>query len=306
MSRAGKGSATASRVQPVVEEGPQTRVVAAVDVTPLGRRVAERARLVAEQLDAALEILHVLEPLGDAYLHDGVVKLVRDHRTREAEDMARWLGGRAEVPVDLKVSKGSPVWEIVKAGKEARLVVVGASPVDHPRLGPVSARVAETSWTDVLVVRRQPRVPYRRVVAAVDLSELSAAAVELALELAPDADLSLVYALPSRHDGLMARAGMFPEEIDSSSRRRLIQAKEAMAKFAARWPGRVRTVVEHGPPAQVVEEVVRRRSADLVTVTNRGAGATKLVLMGTVAGRILQAVPCDVAVHRVPGEFRRP
>jgi len=290
-----------------VEEGPQTRVVAAVDVTPLGRRVAERARLVAEQLGAEMEILHVLEPLSDAYLHDGVIKLVRDHRTGEAEEMARWLGGRAEIPVRLTVARGSPVWEIVKAGKGARLVVVGASPVDHPRLGPVSARVAETSWTDVLVVRRQPRVPYRRVVAAVDLSELSAAAVDLALELAPDADLSLVYALPSRHDGLMARAGMFPEEIDSSSRRRLAQAKEAMAKFVARWPeGRVRTVVEHGPPAQVVEEVVRRRSADLVTVTNRGAGATKLVLMGTVAGRILQAVPCDVAVHRVPGEFRRP
>ena len=253
-----------------------------------------------------MEILHVLEPLNDAYLHEGVVKLVRDHRTEAAEEMASWLGERASIPVSLKVAKGSPVWEIVKAGKDAVLVVVGASPVDHPRRGPVSARVAETSWTDVLVVRRQPRVPYRRVVAAVDLSELSSAAVDLALRLAPDADVSLVYALPSRHDGLMARAGMFPEEIDSSSRRRIARAKEAMAKFAARWPGRVRTVVEHGPPAQVVEEVVRRRSADLVTVTNRGTGATKLVLMGTVAGRILQAVPCDVAVHRVPGEFRRP
>jgi nucleotide-binding universal stress UspA family protein len=52
--------------------------------------------------------------------------------------------------------------------------------------------------------------------------------------------------------------------------------------------------------------VVRRRGTDLVIVANRGAGATKMILLGTVADGVLETMPSDVLVARVPGEFRRP
>ena len=65
-------------------------------------------------------------------------------------------------------------------------------------------------------------------------------------------------------------------------------------------------LVVDGPPATAIDEVVRRRGVDLVVVTNRGAGATKMVLLGTVADGVLEAMPSDVMVVRVPGDFRRP
>ena len=37
-----------------------------------------------------------------------------------------------------------------------------------------------------------------------------------------------------------------------------------------------------------------------------GAGATRMILLGTVADGVLEAMPCDVLVARVPGDFRRP
>jgi nucleotide-binding universal stress UspA family protein len=61
-----------------------------------------------------------------------------------------------------------------------------------------------------------------------------------------------------------------------------------------------------GPPAETVAEFARRRNADLVVVASRGAGNSNMVLLGSIAEATMSTVPCDVAVARVPGRFRRP
>ncbi|NIP83062.1 MAG: hypothetical protein GWM90_29075, partial [Gemmatimonadetes bacterium] len=48
----------------------------------------------------------------------------------------------------------------------------------------------------------------------------------------PDAEHTLVYALPTRFDSLMSEAGMFPEEIDLNRNGRLEQARAALDAFA--------------------------------------------------------------------------
>lgn len=281
-------------------------VLAGIDLTPQGRRVIERARIIADAVDADLTLLHAIEPAPEAFLGDAVSSLMRTHIETSVESLGEWAQSRTERPITLRTLKGSPAWEIVRASKQADLTVVGSSSVDVARTGPVARRVAETSRTDVLIVKRQPRVAYRRVVVAVDLSEASRRAVERAMWIAPDADYQLVFSLPTRFDTVMADAGMFPEEIDLNRKRRLETAEAKMAEFAARWEGKVRTLVADGPPLETIEETVRRRSADLVVASSRGAGATRMVLLGTVVSGLLDAAPCDVAVARVPGDFRRP
>lgn len=284
------------------------RVLAAIDVTHQARRVAERARIVVDSLGGDLCLLHVVEVAPEALLSEGVVDLIRRHQLEVAGGTAEWVRSRTNRAVQLTTAKGSPAWEIVRAGKNADLVVVGSSSVDSGRVGPVSRRVAEMSQGDVLVVKRQPRVPYRRVVAAVDLSEVSRRALDLAVRIAPEAEVTLVFALPTRFDLVMASAGMFPEEIDLDRKRRLEDARRRLEEFASGWAdrGNIRLVVGDGPPLEVIGETIRRRSADLVVVGSRGAGSTRMVLVGTVAEGLLQAAPCDVAVARVSGGFRRP
>lgn len=282
------------------------QVLAAVDLTPLGRKVADRGRMIAEGLGAELSLVHVVEPLGETFIGADVARLLFDQRKRAVEELAEWCGSRSEVPVNVTVLKGSPAWEIVRLGKKSELVVVGSSSLDSEGVGPTSLRVVEGHRGDVLVVRRQPRVPYRRIVVATDMSEASVAGVEFALRMAPEADITLVHGLPSRFDTYMAEAGMFPEEIEAVRDQRRHAGEEALDSFGSRWGERVRTVISEGPPGAVVQEVARRRSADLVVVSSRGAGATKMVLLGTIAARVLESVPTDVAIARVPGEFRRP
>lgn len=272
----------------------------------MGRRVAERARIVAEETGSELLLVHVLEPLGEAMISPSLARLVRVHQVAEAEELTRWCRERTDVPVTLEVVKGSPSWELSARAKNADLVVVGSSSLDAFTAGPVARRVARKSGTDTLVVRRQPRVPYRRIVAAIDFSEASRVSVERALALFPEADLTVLYSLPSRFDPMMSDAGLFQEEVDASRRARLDAAEARMAEFASAWDGDLRTVIADGPPAETIDEVVRRRSADLVVVGSRGATATRMVLLGTVAEGLVERSPCDVLVARVLASFRRP
>lgn len=281
-------------------------VVAGVDLTAMGRRVTERARIIAEASQVPLLLVHVVEPVGEAFIQPGLAKLMREHQIAHAEKLAAWCRERAGVEVDLEVVKGSPSWELVAQAKRAELVVVGSSTMDAFNIGPVARRVAEMATCDVLVVRRQPRVPYRRVVAAVDFSEASRVAVERSLGLFPDARVTVLYSLPSRFDPILTGAGLFVEELEASREERMARAEERMAEFAADWDGRLSTLVVDGPPAETIDEVVRRDNADLVVVANRGATATHMVLLGTVAEGLISHAPCDVMVARSRARFRRP
>ena len=281
-------------------------VVVGVDLTALGRRVADRARIIAESTGADLELVHVLEPVGEAMIEPGLGKLMREHQTAQAEKLAAWVRERTNVGVHLQVVKGSPSWELCSRAKSADLVVVGSSTVDAFTAGPITRRVARKAFCDTLVVRRQPRVPYRRVIAAVDFSESSRAAVERALDLFPDADITVLYSLPSRFDPLLTDAGLFAEELVASRETRLEAARDRMNEFAHEWNQRVRTLIVDGPPMETIDEIVRRRGADLVVVGSRGATATRMVLLGTVAEGLLSVAPCDVLVARSRASFRRP
>lgn len=281
-------------------------VVAGVDLSAMGRRVAERARMMAESADVPLHLLHVLEPVAEAMIEPSIARLMRDFQREEAEKLADWVKERAEVPVDLEVVKGSPSWELTARGKSAGLVVVGSSSIDAFSVGPVAKRVARKSNADTLVVRRQPRVPYRKIIAAVDFSEQSRVAVDRGLSLFPDAEITALYSMPSRFDAILVEAGLFKEELDASRDTRLGLAEERMEEYASAWDGSVRTLVVDGPPSQTIEEVVRRRGADLVVVGSRGASATRMVLLGTVAEGLVTQAPCDVLVARSKAPFRRP
>ncbi len=282
------------------------RVVAGVDLTAMGRRVADRARIIAEGNGADLDLVHVLEPVGEAMISQGLARLMRDHQVAQAEKLAAWVRERTGVGVELHVTKGSPSWELSSRAKTAELVVIGSSTVDAFTAGPVARRVARKALADTLVVRRQPRVPYRRVIAAVDFSEASRVSVENSLKWFPDADTTVLYSLPSRFDPVLAGAGLFQEELDASRETRLEIAEDRMAEFSHSWNGKVRTLVADGPPTETIDEIVRRRGADLVVVGSRGASATRMVLLGTVAEGLISVAPCDVLVARSPSTFRRP
>ena len=262
--------------------------------------------MMAESSGVPLHLLHVLEPVAEAMIEPSLARLMREHQSTEAQRLADWAKEKTEADVDLEVVKGSPSWELTARAKKASLVVVGSSSIDAFSVGPVAKRVARKATADTLVVRRQPRVPYRKVIAAVDFSEYSRVAVDRALALFPGSDITALYSLPSRFDSMLADAGLFAEELAASRGARLGMAEERMSEFTAAWDGEVRSMVVDGPPSETIEEVVRRRGADLVIASSRGASSTRMVLLGTVAEGLVNRAPCDVLIARSLAPFRRP
>lgn len=127
--------------------------------------------------------------------------------------------------------KGSPAWELVSRSKSADLVVLGSSSIDAFTAEPVVKRVSEMAASDVLIVRRQPRLPYRRIVVTADFSESSRTAVVKSMELFPDADITVLYSLPSRFDPVMADAGAETSGLSSPT---VHPQRRSMRWFAAR------------------------------------------------------------------------
>jgi nucleotide-binding universal stress UspA family protein len=79
-----------------------------------------------------------------------------------------------------------------------------------------------------------------------------------------------------------------------------------MEEFTAAWDGEIRALVVDGPPTETIDEVVRRRGADLVIAASRGASATRMVLLGAVAEGLVNRAPCDVLIARSKAPFHRP
>lgn len=251
-------------------------------------------------------LVHVVEPVAEALIEPALARLMRDRQEEEAAELAAWCQSRSSVPVHLEVVKGAPAWELAARSKESAMLVVGSSNEDAFAVGPTTRRVARKATTHTLLVRRQPRVPYRRILVAVDFSDASRVGVETALGCFPEADVTVVYALPSRFDHMLADAGLFQEEVEASRGRRMEVAAERMDTYVQEWKSQVRTLVVDGPALGAVDETVRHRNADLVVASSRGATATRMVLLGTVAEGLLDAVPCDVLIARVRSAFRRP
>lgn len=280
--------------------------MAAVDLSPMSRRVADRARLVAEEHNAKLRLVHVWE-LPDVPLPDDMLERLYLHRQSQAEDLLTWINARARCPVELDVRSGNVGTDLTRMSHRTDLLVTGTSSVDQTRVGPLTTRLARKSHSSVLSVRRRLDTPYRRAIAAVDLSDSSSTAVDLALELATESEtVTAVVSLPSQDEMILSEAGVVPEQLDLVRRKRISLLEERLEKFVAGWGGLVRTRVLDGPPAETVAEFARRRNADLVVLSSRGAANSNMVLLGSVAEATMWTVPCDVAIARVPGRFRRP
>lgn len=281
-------------------------ILAAVDLSPMSRRVADRARLLAEEHGAKLRLVHVWEQ-PDIPLPEDMLERLYLHRQSQAEDLLTWINTRARCPVDLDVRSGNVGMDLTRMSHRADLLVTGTSSIDQTRVGPLTTRLARKAHSSVLSVRRRLETPYRRVIAAVDLSDSSSKAVELALDLATDAEtVTAVVSLPSQDEMILSEAGVVPEQLDLVRRKRLSILESRLEKFVAGWGGIVRTRVLDGPPAETVAEFARRRNADLVVLSSRGAADSNMVLLGSVAEATMWTVPCDVAIARVPGKFRRP
>jgi nucleotide-binding universal stress UspA family protein len=223
----------------------------------------------------------------------------------------------AGVGVDVFVEVGSPASRILEraAALHADLIVMGTHErggFQHLLLGSVTERVLRRAVCPMITVppRRHStsRVPFRRVLCAIDFSESSMAALQFALSLAEEssAALTLLHVLewpweeppPPRLEDLpveqRAALGEFRRYRECTASMQL----EALVPTSARLAQAPATRLSNGKPYVQILDVAKEEDSDLIVIGVHGRNPFDMMLFGSTANQTVRRATCPVLTLR--------
>lgn len=278
------------------------RILGATDLLPKSDAALERAGRMADRLMVDLSLLHVVVPAeSERTLEQDLQQAIAQMKGRSRPPLWRW-----RTTPNVIVTAGTPANRIVETIDDvaASLVVLGP----HRRrvakdalTGTIAEKVLSTRTAPILFVKRAPRAAYRKVLVALDLSEISAAALRTAESFAMTADTHavIVHAHEPHYEGMLSYAGVSIEAVDAYSRYWARDAQSAVWDLVKRETpdfSRYSVVLEKSRPATGILNAADRVKPDLLVMGTRGHGRFRRALLGGVANRVLNAATCDVLI----------
>lgn len=297
------------------------RILCPVDFSNPSLRALRHASTLAGWYESALTALYVDTELPIDNAEDvgafGVAPtavLAASRSTRVVDDLhgfvARVVNGRG---VDVEVEEARGVADaIVKRAVTlaADLIVMGT----HGRTGmkrwfagSVAERVLRTASCPVMVVPPRDVVPlstvsFKHIVAAIDFSESSLAALRWALSLAEESDahLWLLHTIEVPPE-LRASAVVTDEEIDelnASARADALSRLRAMIPAQAARFCSIETATATGEAAHALLRFAAEHEADLIVMGAQGHGALDRLIFGSKTRGVIGGATCPVLTVR--------
>lgn len=290
-----------SHVNPALR-GP---VLLATDGTSQSGAAVVAARLIAERLGVAMEVVSVLEPqviygvaLGGmpVYLPE-VDESRRANRTAEVLDYIGRFSGTASAPT-VHLRFGGIADEIARVARErsATLIVIGAAP--HQRLtrivaGERAVHVLRSSRVPVLSVQPGFSALVRNAVVGIDFAPASIRAAQTALLLLGDGGtLTLVHVLSPLFGDAPIRdvEGRDPADAVQTLFGRLRDELRPYVPKDVTIETRIK--IDYGADGLVA--TASDSGADLVAVGTHGPKLLERLFVGSVASSVLHAAPQTV------------
>lgn len=271
-------------------------VLALCDFSPASVNAAWRAALAARDHGVRLRLLHVRQ---DPYAPDAQPQL---------QQLAAELHGRLSIAVIPCAVTGDPLEEVVRAARDASLLVIGArrgNPLREFILGTQAERLMRLCRVPVLVVKRPAMASYRRVLVPVDLGPASGDVIATAARFSRDTGLVVLHAL-SLDDEMALRVADVPEHVLRRKRNLATQAATHRLEASIAASGaRAQAAVTFGAAAASVIARGRAMRADLVVLGKRRRGLLADFFLGGVTQRVLAAARADVLAVPVASDRTR-
>jgi nucleotide-binding universal stress UspA family protein len=276
-------------------------IVAGVSALSAGDPTLQAAIQIAGASGAGLHLVHAWQLPRFMTMAPGL-EMAFPEGTRQYEQSllasletaARALPGGEAAKCRVVMGSPAPVIADVAGETGAELVVVGAargSRVGRAVLGTTAQRVLRASPVPVLVARRPAALPPRRVLLTTDLSELSAAVHESALDT-----IDRFFGAPGKVRSLLVVAwALVPPPLTRRSIDRI--AREELDTFLRDRgvPGQaVEPAVRSGFAADEIVAEARAWDADLLVVGTHARGWGARMMLGSVAESALREAPCNV------------
>lgn len=284
------------------------RLLAATDFSDHARNAAQRAALIATEQRAHLELLHVINgSMADALRQ--LFPAPADANDKLAEDARALLGALASdisektglMPTG-RVTVGRVLDEILSVSAQSDLIVVGArglNPLRDLVLGSTAERLLSKSSRPMLVTKRPPQGPYRRILVPVDFSAPSVRALRTAMLVAPKADITVVHGCSVPFEGKLQLAGIAEELVDRYSRQAREEAQQKITSLIREAGGDMQHFYREVKPSEASPLILTKEAvlgADLIAIGKHGQSMVEEWFLGSVTRHILSNSKCDVLV----------
>jgi nucleotide-binding universal stress UspA family protein len=291
------------------------RIIVGHDLGVGGEVALRSAVVLANRCDAALRLVHVVEPL-DAYQR--ISHPLTSPFT--LEEIAQKTGARlqalavspelARLQVEYEVRKGKPFVELIIAGRVwlADLIVVGgASRTEEPFLGSTSERILRKALVPVMVAKKPLSSEAKTFLVPTDFSSCARKAAEEALMLAKNfsarviffhaLDLAPSYTVAYAHDlGVSVPISPpSPEEIEPEWEAFL----SGLPLEKVDWE----KCTEEGEAATAIVHQADHMQADMIVIGTHGRSGLPHMLLGSVAEKVVRTASCPVLTIR-PEAFK--
>jgi nucleotide-binding universal stress UspA family protein len=215
----------------------------------------------------------------------------------------------ARVPWNARIEEGVPGERVLDCARSlpADLIVMGThgrSGFEHLVLGSVTEKVLRNAGCPVMTVPPRAatasRLPFKRLLCAVDFSDASIEGLHVALSLAEeaDADLTVMNVIDSPDDETF-----LVEAFESADMQKQLEAQAAgrldalVPDEAAVWC-RPSTKVVVGAPHREIVTVANDLMADLIVVGVHGRNVVDLALFGSTTNQVVRRASCPVLTIR--------
>jgi nucleotide-binding universal stress UspA family protein len=295
------------------------RILCPTDFSETSRHAVAHATALARWYHASLSLLHVYDSLlasvPDQFTPGGDLTDTELRHVREklAASCAEATG--KGVPVDVLVDTGRPSARILEraAAMPADLIVIGthgAGGFEHLILGSVAEKVLRKANCAVLTVpphAERSTIPFKRILCAVDFSEWSLRAFELAKSVARESGAALTALsviewpweeppapvfteLPAEEAAALRR---YRRQVEESTMRRLKTLADEHAGGIVAEPR-----ISHGKPAAQILHVAAQIDASLIVIGVHGRGALDLGVFGSTTNHVVRQAACPVLTIR--------
>jgi len=282
------------------------RILAATDFSARADRALRRAGMLARRFSADLTLLHVV----DDDQPPAQVDRARAGAETTLKEKVKTVSELQDLDCRLLVVTADPFDGILQAAKStaAELIVMGSHRkqlLQDVFLGTTIERVIRAGPRPVLMVNREPAQPYRRALAAVDLSDSSMHAVRTGVELSllEDVDLTVVRAFTAPEKSSMYLGGAAHEDIERHILDEQMKLRTELRSFVesiGMQQNGLSFRVGEGDPYEVIEAVAQDMDTDLVIIGTHGRTGIAKVLLGSVASQVLSRLDTDILAVPTP------
>lgn len=284
-------------------------LLVATDFSPHAGKAVERAALLAQELNAELSVLHVIESQRRDSKGEDPEKLeVRDEvigaRERQELELLRSnLIRNYGIKVNVVLREGKVFNEVLAASDQTDLLVVGAlgnRPWKDFFIGTTADQLIRTANTPILVVKNNPQTAYKKITVPTDFSEVSKSALRLSLLFAPTAETHVIHVCHTdyeRQAPFVVPEDPYVEHFRDKCRENAAERiQEFLSQLQESDRRKIIQKVGFGDPGEVILQEQIAESGNLLVIGKRGKSRLGDMLIGSVTQRILSEAPCDVLV----------